>query len=114
MTDSLDAYLRHYRSLAAQVNDLGWVTTGSIVQRFTVCGRTGCRCQADPPRPHGPYYQLTRKVAGKTTTLRISEADAKRYSDWLANGRRLHQIVNDMHHVSAQAIQAILRPSDPT
>lgn len=32
-------------------------------------GTPGCRCKADPPQLHGPYWQWTRKVAGKTVTL---------------------------------------------
>ena len=39
------------------------VLPGSITQRRTRCGRDGCACRADPPRPHGPYWQWTRKVA---------------------------------------------------
>ncbi len=113
-TDPLDAHLGRYRELIAQVNDLGWVAVGSLVKRFTYCGKPGCRCQEDPPRPHGPYYQLTRKVAGKTVTQRLSAAEAERYTDWLANGRRLHQIVTAMEQISAEAIQAILHPSSHT
>lgn len=112
-TDPLEPYLRRYRDLAAQVAELGWVAIGSVVQRYTVCGRPGCRCQADPPQPHGPYYQFTRKVAGKTITRRLSPQDAERYTQWVANDHRLRQLVADMEQVSAEAIELILHPTRP-
>ncbi|MCL2420097.1 MAG: hypothetical protein FWD04_12470, partial [Conexibacteraceae bacterium] len=52
----------------AQLAASGQILPGSICQLHTRCGRPGCACQADPPRPHGPYWQWTRKVAGKTVT----------------------------------------------
>jgi hypothetical protein len=47
----------------------------------------GCRCHADPSQPHGPYYQWTAKVAGKTVTRWLSEHQASRYEQWIGNGR---------------------------
>lgn len=109
--DPLEPYRRRYRELAAEVAGLGFVAVGSLVQRRTFCTHPGCRCHADPPQPHGPYYQLTRKVAKKTVTRRLSAAEAERYTEWLANGRRLRQIVTKMEQVSAEAIEVILRSS---
>jgi hypothetical protein len=43
--------------------------------------------QASPPQPHGPYCQLTRKIAGKTTTRRLtSDTD---YATFSGEARRL-------------------------
>ncbi len=38
----------------------------SVASRHTRCGKAGCRCQADPPRLHGPYRQWTAIIDGKT------------------------------------------------
>ncbi|MGH8903826.1 MAG: DUF6788 family protein [Egibacteraceae bacterium] len=43
----------------------------------TCCGSPGCRCHADPPQPHGPYYQWTAKANGKTVTRRLTEHQAR-------------------------------------
>lgn len=63
----LAGYQRRYRELAAELADLGYIAAGSITQRSTRCGTPSCRCHADPPRLHGPYWQWTAKVNGKTT-----------------------------------------------
>lgn len=106
--DSIETYRTRLRSLAAQVAELGFVAQGSLISRPTLCGRAGCRCGGDPPRPHGPYWQLTRKVAGKTVTTRLSEPQAVRYAEWIANNHKLRQIVAEMEQVSAEAAAAIL------
>lgn len=109
--DPLEPYRRRYQELAAQVVELGFVAVGSLIQRVTVCTHAGCRCHGDPPQPHGPYYQWTRKVANKTVTRRLTAAEAERYAEWIANGRRLRQIVAEMEQVSAEAIEVILHTS---
>jgi len=54
-------YERQYRELAAQIADVGIIASGSVTRRYTRCTSPGCRCNADPPAPHGPYWQWTRK-----------------------------------------------------
>ena len=87
-TDQQDAH--RYEALKRSLADLGMFRRGSVVRRFMPCGKPGCRCQAAPPNLHGPYYQWTRKVGGKTATLRLSEREAKLLKDmaskWPAPG----------------------------
>jgi hypothetical protein len=47
---------------------LGDLRPGSLSKQYNVCGNPKCRCKDDPPRKHGPYYQLsfTRKGRSKT------------------------------------------------
>ena len=46
---------------------LGDLRPGSLSIQYNVCGSPGCRCKADPPVKHGPYYQVsyTRKSSTK-------------------------------------------------
>jgi len=55
---------RRYRELAAQLAEIGLISAPSITRRYTVYGTSGCRCHADPPQRHGPYYQWTAKENG--------------------------------------------------
>lgn len=107
----LEQYRVRYRKLQAQIAELGFISSGTVVQRHTTCGREGCRCQAEPPQRHGPYYQWTRKLAGKTVTRRLSERESQLYSEWIANSRRLHALVADMEELSARAAELILTQS---
>jgi hypothetical protein len=85
--------LRQIASELTRLARTGKILPGSIQQRHTRCGRAGCACQADPPRPHGPYWQWTRKTAGKTITRRLSPAQGEHYQPWIDNDRRIRDLV---------------------
>jgi hypothetical protein len=108
MADDLQQLRRRHQSLAARLGQIGFAITGSLTRRYTTCGKPGCRCQASPPQPHGPYYQLTRKVAGKTVTTRLTAGQADRYAEWIANQRELRRLIAEMEHISRQAAELIL------
>jgi len=108
MSSQLEDYQARYRSLVAELAELGFISAGSLVSRETSCGKPGCRCQADPPRRHGPYYQWSRAVNGKTVSRRLGEAQAQLYRSWIANRRRLEAIVAEMEEVSAAAGEILL------
>src|SRR5262249_26571232 len=67
-----------YRELKKQLQGLGFAVAGTVTERYTMCGKASCRCHADPPQRHGPYYQYSRKVAGKTTSRLITAQQAER------------------------------------
>lgn len=96
-------YERRYRELAAQLADIGLVSSGSVTRRYTRCASPGCKCRADPPQPHGPYWQWTRKVDGKTVTRRLTSAEAKLYREWIDNDRRMRRLIDQMRTVAAKA-----------
>ena len=98
-----------YEALKCKVATVPPIRRGSLVRRFVPCGKTGCRCQASPPELHGPYYQWTRKVRGKTVTVRVSPAQAKLLQEWIANGRRLDRILRQMETVSKRLTDRMLR-----
>ena len=97
-----------YRELAGQLAEVGFIATGTVVQRSTRCGTPGCRCHADPPQPHGPYWQWTTKVAGKTVTRRLTERQAALYTEWTANNRKFRQLITQMREISDRATELIL------
>lgn len=101
--ERLAAYERHYRQLAEQVAEIGFISSGSVTRRYTRCGTPGCRCHADPPQPHGPYYQWTTKTNGKTHTRRLTKTEATLYEQWIANDRRLRTIIKQMRDIAAKA-----------
>lgn len=109
MPSRLETYERRYRALAAELTKVGFISPGSVVVRETSCGKPGCRCQSDPPRRHGPYYQWSRAVAGKTVSRRLNEPEAELYRQWIANRRRLEQIITEMETLSAAAGEILLR-----
>ena len=106
-TASVDSSLRrledrHRASLAA-VATIGLVLRGSIARRLTRCGNPACRCHADPPMLHGPYYIWTRKVAGKTVTAQLRPEYAALCKDWNRNMRKLDRTVRQLQAIGLRA-----------
>ena len=99
----LATYERRYRELAAQLADIEMISAGSLTRRYTRCTSPGCKCRAEPPQPHGPYWQWTRKIDGKTVTRRLTPTEAKLYRQWIANDRRMRRIIEQMRTIAAKA-----------
>jgi len=112
-TEQLADYQRQYRKLVAQLAEIGFIASGTVIERSTRCGTPGCRCHADPPQLHGPYHQWTTKAAGKTITRRLTSQQAALYREWIDNNRRLRRLVTQMRQISAQAAELILPPDTP-
>jgi hypothetical protein len=93
---------RHRAALAA-VATIGLVLRGSIARRLTHCGNPGCRCHADPPLLHGPYYIWTRKVAGTTVTAQLKPEDAALCKNWSRNMRLLDRTVRQLQGIGLRA-----------
>jgi hypothetical protein len=108
-TKRLASYQTQLKRLTAELADIGFISPGSLIRRYTTCGNPGCRCQADPPQPHGPYWQWTRAVAGKTITRRVTDEQVPLYQEWIANRRRLRQVIADIEEVSRQASEILLQ-----
>ena len=62
------------RQIKDMLSQLGPVLPGSLSTQWNVCGKPGCRCK-DPkkPRKHGPYYQLSFTVDGKSSSLFVKK-----------------------------------------
>ncbi len=86
--------------IAAELASLGLALPGTLIQRHTRCGRANCRCHADPPVLHGPYWQWTRKVAGKTITRLVPDEQLDDYRHWLDNHRRLRALVAELEDLT--------------
>ena len=83
-------------AIAAELASLGLALPGSLIQRRVRCGWAGCRCHADPPELHGPYWQWTRKQAGKTISRLVPDDQVEDYRQWLDNHRRLRELVAEL------------------
>lgn len=96
---------RQHERLIAEISRLGLVLPGSLTARHTRCSTPGCRCHADPPALHGPYHTWTRKIAGKTVTRQLTNEQAKRYTPWFENARRLRALINQLEAISLNATE---------
>ncbi len=86
--------------IAAGLGSVGFALPGTILERRIRCGKNGCRCGADPPQLHGPYYQWTRKVKGRTLTRLLSAAQLARYQSWFENAKRIRGLTSELEALS--------------
>jgi alkanesulfonate monooxygenase SsuD/methylene tetrahydromethanopterin reductase-like flavin-dependent oxidoreductase (luciferase family) len=107
-TPTLTEHERRYRELLAEITEIGFIRSGSVAPRFNYCGKPNCRCHADPPQPHGPYWQWTAKVDGKTVNRRLSAREAELYQQWIGNDRKLRGLIDELREVAEKATKLIL------
>lgn len=66
MSTAITAVDKRIAEIKAELAALGPLRPGSLSQQYNVCGNPSCRCKADPPQKHGPYYQLSYTFRGKS------------------------------------------------
>jgi len=103
----LEEYLRQIRSYQDELHEIGFILTGSITKRYVRCNTPGCKCQTNPKARHGPYYEYTRKVKGKTVTVRLKEDEANLLMEWIENKRRFYKIVSKIERITLEAVEII-------
>ncbi len=83
----------------------GFVLPGTVLYRHARCGKPSCRCHADPPALHPPFWSWTRKVGGRTVTRRLTEDQLRDYQPWFDNSRRLHALVTELEGLSLRVLE---------
>jgi hypothetical protein len=78
------------RDLAA----LGDLRPGSLSTQYNVCGTPGCRCKADPPEKHGPYYQISFSRKGKSSSKFVKQEDLPAIRKQLKNYERMKELMD--------------------
>lgn len=102
-------YARQYGELKTVLTTLGYFCKGTVGSRTFVCGRAACPCHRDAARRHGPYFEWTYKVAGKTVYHRLSPQEARIYKDGAAEYRRLKALLRRLENVSRRALAYMAR-----
>ena len=112
-TSELKGYEEELRVLAGKLAGVGFMSQGSVVHRYTRCAAPGCRCHGDPPRPHGPYWQWSTAVGGRTVTRRLTEEQAALYKEWIANRKHALEILGQIEELSRRAGEILLQEAGP-
>ena len=92
--------------IVADLGALGFALPGTVLERRVRCGNKGCRCRADPPQLHDPYYQWTRKVGGKTRTRLLSADQMARYATRFENAGRLRALASELEALSLEIAES--------
>ena len=67
---------RTLQRIKKELVNLGPMLPGTLGKQWNVCGTPRCRCK-DPKNPlrHGPYFQLSFSIQGKSSSLFIKKED---------------------------------------
>ena len=93
------------RRITAAIAQVGPVVPGTLLQRSMHCSKAGCRCHAEPPQLHGPYWFWTRKVNNKTVTRYLSDEEVADYEAFFDNAKRLRALLAELENLGLSVIE---------
>jgi len=97
---------RRQQRITAALAGIDFALPGSVEVRRTRCGKPTCRCHSDETALHGPYIVWTRKIKARTVTRVLTEEQLADYRAWLDNARLLRKLVDELHQLTLQVIEA--------
>jgi len=65
-----------FRQARQELHQLGYFLKGTVLKRMMKCGQSNCACHRDPSQRHGPYFEWTYKVKGKTVNVKLVAANS--------------------------------------
>lgn len=100
---------KRIQKIKHQIGELGDLRPGALSQQYNVCGSPNCKCKADPPLKHGPYYQISFKRHGKSSSQFVREVDLPEVQFQLGNYRQLRELVDEWITLSTELSNLRLR-----
>jgi Family of unknown function (DUF6788) len=102
---ALAKHAQRFQELKSSLDQLQYFCKGTVLKRMTKCGKAYCACRTDSHKRHGPYFELTYKVEGKTVNVRLSPEAAPLYRAASAQFRKLKTTLRRLEKIS----QAVLK-----
>jgi hypothetical protein len=92
------------RTLVGQLSRLGPVLRASLIERFTQCGKAGCKCMRG--EKHGPAYYLTVSYAkGKTRQVYVPKALQPLAATWVRNYHQAMTVLEEISSINLELIR---------
>src|SRR5712692_10587565 len=105
-TSAADRYVQRFAELRHQLRDLVYFCKGTVLERRMKCGQPTCACHQDPAKRHGPYWEWTYKVHGKTVNVKLAASAGPIYKAAAQQYRRLKSLLNRLERLSHKALIA--------
>jgi len=99
------------RKLREQLAGLGPILRASLIERFTQCGKAGCKCRQG--RKHGPAYYLTVSYAkGRTRQVYVPKDLRPLAEKWVRNYHRAMTLLEGISGINLELIR-LKEPDTP-
>jgi hypothetical protein len=95
---------QRFRQALQELHDLDYFLKGTVLKRMMKCGHPNCACQRDDSKGHGPYFEWTYKVKGKTVNVKLSPQAAPLYQAATKQHRKLKTVLVKMERLSRTAL----------
>jgi hypothetical protein len=111
--DPLSTLVDDRAALLRRISELGDFQPGSITSAVRRCGKPGCHCAKAGDPGHGPHFQLTQKIGGKTATQNLpSQAALRKAEAEIAEFRKFRSLTGELVEVNRKICRA--RPVEET
>jgi len=100
----LQANHLRFRQALQELQQLDYFLKGTMLKRMMKCGRSQCACSRDPAKRHGPYFEWTYKVKGKTVNVKLSPEAAPFYKAATKQHRKLKLVLARLERLSKTAL----------
>lgn len=88
------------------------LVSGSVHERWRVCGKASCRCARDRAARHGPYYQWSHRDGARQLHEVVTAEQAALLREAIANYHRLRELVGRWEHETVAEIFAAGRNTE--
>jgi hypothetical protein len=105
---------QRFHQARQQLHQLEYFLKGTVLKRMMKCGRPQCACHRDPAQRHGPYFEWTYKVAGKTVNVKLTPQTASLYQAATRQHRKLKTILDRMERLSRTVLAHLAKEAENT
>lgn len=95
-----------------ELQQVAFFLKGTVLKRMMKCGQPRCPCHGNPAKRHGPYFEWTYKLAGKTVNVKLSPEAAQLYQAAIKQHRRLKTILTRMERLSRTVLAQMAKQAD--
>ncbi len=103
-----------FRQACRELHQLGYFLKGTVLKRMMKCGQPNCACHRDPSQRHGPYFEWTYKIQGKTVNVKLSPQAAPLYQAATKQHRKLKAALARMERLSRAALARLAKQATNT
>jgi hypothetical protein len=109
---SSDVPAQRFREAQQELRELDYFLKGTVLKRMMKCGQPQCACHRDPAQRHGPYFEWTYKVNGKTVNVKLSPQAAPLYQAATKQNRKLKAVLAKMERLSRLALARLAKQTE--
>ncbi len=103
MENQVRALEKRIETIKKNLSALGDMRPGSLSTQFNVCGNPTCRCKdAENPKKHGPYHQLSYTHKGRGKSEFVKKEDLAEVKKQIKNYQRFKKLTAEWVDLSLE------------